>query len=32
VYADVEVVIGGDAKWTKVPGVEAEIVLLEETG
>jgi predicted nucleic acid-binding protein len=30
VYADIDVVIGGDEKWTKVPGVEAEIVLLEE--
>ncbi len=29
VYRDVDTVIGGDAKWTKIPGVEAEIALLE---
>lgn len=32
VYADIDVVIGRDAKWTKVPGVEARVVLLEEAG
>lgn len=30
VYADIDRVIGGGEKWTNVPGVEAEIVLLEE--
>jgi predicted nucleic acid-binding protein len=29
VYGDVDTVIGGEAKWTKIPGVEAEIALLE---
>jgi len=32
VYADVEIVLGGDEKWTKVPGVDAQIVLLDEDG
>lgn len=30
VYSEVEIVICGDGKWTKVPGVDAEIVLIEE--
>lgn len=32
VYADIDVIIGGDAKWTRVPGVDAEIVRLEGHG
>jgi predicted nucleic acid-binding protein len=31
-YAGVDTVIGGDEKWIKVPGIEAEIALLEEDG
>lgn len=30
VYAGIEALIGGDEKWTKVPGITAEIVLLAE--
>lgn len=30
VYNEVEIVICGDGKWTKVPGVDAEIILIEE--
>ena len=29
VYAEIDTVIGGDAQWTKVPGVQAEIALLQ---
>jgi predicted nucleic acid-binding protein len=30
IYDDIELVIGGDEQWTKVPGVGTEIVLLVE--
>lgn len=29
-YDDIDVVIGGDVKWSKVPGVDARIELLRE--
>lgn len=30
VYSDVEIVVCGDEKWTKIPGVDAEIILIDE--
>ena len=30
VYAEVEIVICGDGKWTKVPGVDAQVLLIDE--
>lgn len=30
IRAEIDTVIGGDAKWTKVPGVVAEVALLTE--
>ena len=30
-YPDAGAIIGGDAQWTKVPGLKADIILLEPT-
>jgi predicted nucleic acid-binding protein len=30
IYPEIDTVVGGDEKWTKVPGLEASIRLLEE--
>jgi predicted nucleic acid-binding protein len=32
IYAEIDTVIGGDEKWSKVPGIEAEIARVEQDG